>query len=172
MAAEQHYATDPLANLQEIAEPPAISYLPQTAGWAVVGGAVMLALIYIGWRIAMHRRANAYRREALAELARIEAESLHAALPALLKRTAIAAASRPAVASLTGDDWLRFLDRSLGGDRFEKGPGKLLPRIAYAPSLPADVSKEDLRSLIDLSRRWIRRHDTRRALSRENHADV
>ncbi|MBB6095199.1 hypothetical protein HNQ60_004089 [Povalibacter uvarum] len=172
MAAEQHYAGDPLANLQEIAEPPVVPYFPQTAGWAVVGGVVLLALIYIGWKVARHRRANAYRREALAELARIEAESSHAALPALLKRTAIAAASRSAVASLTGEEWLRFLDRSLGGDQFEKGPGQLLPRIAYATSLPADISTEELRSLIDLSRRWIRRHDTRRALSGEDHAHV
>ena len=84
------------------------------------------------------------------------------ALPQLLKRTAIAATSREQVASLTGDDWLRFLDRSLGGDEFNSGPGRLLTRIAYATSVPQDISRDQLESLIALSRRWIRHH----------HADV
>lgn len=167
MEPEHKFAGDPLAGLQEIALPAPVPYLPQTMGWAVVGGGVLLALIYMCWRIVRHRRANAYRRAALAELDRIEQQlpasgSDYGSLPSLLKRTAIAATSRQQVAALTGDEWLRFLDHSLGGNAFQQGPGQLLIRIAYATSPPQDISRDELRSLIALSRRWIRHH----------HADV
>jgi len=81
------------------------------------------------------------------------------ALPALLKWTAIAATSRAKVATLSGDEWLRFLDRSLGGHEFERGSGRLLSRIAYSNAATPEISREQIDSLITLSRRWIERHN-------------
>lgn len=160
-------AGNPLAGLQEIPLPPAVPYVPQTLGWVIVAALLLLVCAYVAWLIVRHRRANAYRREALVELESIESAVLGSAssaptLPALLKRTALAATSRTNVASLTGDDWLRFLDRSLGGNEFQNGPGQLLPRIAYGTSAPTDIPQDQLQSLIALSRRWIKHH----------HADV
>lgn len=212
-----------LRQLQEIALPTPVAYVPQTIGWAIVGVLLLLALVFVAWRIVRHRRLNAYRREALAELDLIERQLLAqpaptlpsaiapsialppasmqsspasgggnqkgstssappsarrgggsagitrrgeevgwGALPALLKRTAIAATSREEVASLSGEEWLRFLDRSLGNGRdFEQGVGRLLVQLAYSPK-PPSTSSHQLESLVDLSRRWIRHH----------HADV
>jgi hypothetical protein len=166
-----------LSQLQEIPLPAPVAYVPATIGWAVAGVLLLLALGFACWRIIRHRRLNAYRRDALAELARIEA-NLHnsvepgiASLPALLKRTAIAASSRNTVASLTGDDWLRFLDRTMKDGAFERGAGRYLPRLAYASSVPADLSPDDQQALIALSRQWIRSHRIHHARS-PSHADV
>ena len=54
-------------------------------------------------------------------------------------------------ASLTGDDWLKFLDRHGGGGRFLAGPGRQLLEAPYRPSV--DVSTEDLLVLVQ---EWIR----------------
>ena len=142
--------------------PPPISYAPDTVGWAVVGVVVLALLIYAAWRLVEHWRSNAYRREALAELDKIGA-GLPASLqllPPLLKRTAIAATSREAVAKLSGHEWLVFLDRTLGGDRFANGSGQLLTRIAYRDDAGIrSIPREDLDQLVELTRRWIEHHD-------------
>lgn len=154
-----------LAGLQEIPLPPPVPYTPSTVGWLVVGVLLLAFVIGIAWRLARHWRANAYRREALAELEAIEREpgAVLQTLPALLKRTAIAATSRERVAALTGRKWLVFLDRTLGGESFSRGTGQLLTRIAYrdAAGLQA-IPRRDLDELLRLARRWIRHH----------HADV
>jgi len=158
---------NPLAGLQEIPLPQAVSYMPATTGWVVVGVLLLALLIYLAWRAVKYWRANAYRREALAELAHVERrmrtapgwESLEA-LPTLIKRTAIAATSRERVAALTGREWLRFLDRTLGGDSFSRGTGQLLTRIAYHDEEQFSViPAPDVHELLRLTRRWIRRHD-------------
>lgn len=197
MAATHPLSGDVLAGLQELPPPQPVPYVPQTFGWLIVAIVLVLLIACTGWLLVKHWRANAYRRQALAELNRIEAafraqapvpsskaiaapasaaprsaaapalasrgEAGWGALPALLKRTAMAATSREQVASLTGDDWLRFLDRTLNSDAFVCGAGRLLPRLAYSQSLPADISTQDLDQLMALSRRWIRHHDARRA---------
>ena len=57
-----------------------------------------------------------------------------AEIPVLVKGIALAFGPRSEVASLTGDAWLQFLDRSYGGSGFTEGPGRLLPTIAYRPT--------------------------------------
>ncbi len=156
-------AGDALAGLQELSLPPPVPYTPQTVGWVVVAIVVVVLMALVIWRIIRHRRANAYRRAALAELAVIERDATVAQLPVLLKRTAMAATSREHVAALSGADWLRFLDRTLNTDAFTQGTGQLLTRIAYYDEgqLQA-IPRADLQQLMHLSRRWIQHH----------HADV
>jgi hypothetical protein len=165
MAAEQNALT----GLQEIALPTPVPYVPHTIGWLVVA-LLLLALIgWIAWRARQRWLANAYRREAAAELASISSalranrpEAI-ASLPELLKRTAIAATSRDKVAALTGPEWLAFLDRTLGGDAFTRGAGPWLTRIAYADRAQCtQIPGPDREELLKLARRWIEHH----------HADV
>lgn len=153
-------AGNPLAGLQELPPPDPISYAPATAGWVVIGALLLALLIYLAWRAAKRWRANAYRRAALAELTAIEKTVAIGTLPALLKRTAMAATSREEVAGLNGQEWLRFLDRTLGGESFTRGHGQLLTRIAYRnqPQLD-DIPRDDVVQLLQLSRRWIKHHD-------------
>jgi Domain of unknown function (DUF4381) len=156
-------AGDALAGLQELPLPAPVPYTPQTVGWVVIAIVLVALVALVIWRVARHRRANAYRRAALAELAVIEREATVFELPVLLKRTAMAATSREHVAALTGVDWLRFLDRTLNTDAFTRGTGRLLTRIAYYDEGQLQkIPPADLQQLLHLSRRWIRHH----------HADV
>jgi hypothetical protein len=156
-----------LERLHESVLPPPVSWVPQAPGWYVVLG---LALFAAGlWTFATlqrHKRQR-YRRSALDELAVIErslllpggrAEAL-TAVAVLLKRTALAAFPRAEVASLAGDAWLSFLDRTMGAQGFTEGDGRLLAELAYAPGARLSQLPDDsVAGLLRLARRWISSH--------------
>lgn len=157
-----------LEKLHEIILPAPVSWMPQTPGWVVIFGLVLLGAGCWVFRLIRRFQKNRYRRSALAELAIIEgelqqpdrrAEAL-AEIPVLLKWTALAAFPRSEVAALTGEQWLAFLDRTLGGKDFTVGEGRLLSELAYAPAAKtARFSDESIRNLLQLIRRWIKRHE-------------
>jgi hypothetical protein len=159
--------TEALTALQEIPLPAPISYRPATIGWVVVGVVALAVLASAAWRWFRRWQANAYRREALREMADLERRFAQpdarvgalAALPALLKRTALAAMPRVGVASLSDEQWLAFLDRTCPPGGFASGPGKLLPRIAYQTIVRPTPA--ELHQLVALVRRWITHHDVR-----------
>ncbi|MEM1429139.1 MAG: DUF4381 domain-containing protein [Pseudomonadota bacterium] len=129
--------------------PPPIPLTPETAGWWLLGALVLTGLAYGAWRLWLYRRANAYRRAALAELS--AAGDDPAAIAAVLRRAALAAFPRETVASATGEAWLAFL-RSTGGFPAQAGPALL-----GAPYAPPRAGGEAalLRKAAD---RWIRTH--------------
>lgn len=140
---------DLIERLEPVPEPPAISMMPQTAGWIWLG---LLVLALISWLIWSGRRRwnrNAYRRQALRELP--ECTSDAAKMAELLRRTALGAYPRDKIAALYGQEWLVFLDESYGGTGFTRGPGQ---QIALAPYKEVSTST-DLTSLV---RVWIKTH--------------
>ena len=70
----------------------------------------------------------------------------------LLRRVAIQAWGREAVAPLVGEAWLRFLDLKGETDQFTKGAGKVLAEGLYRPTVEVD-----LKQLLPLVKEWIRR---------------
>jgi hypothetical protein len=149
--------------LKELPLPPAIPYIPQTIGWVILAGILLLLIFWGLWRRHKRRLANRYRVEALAELNQIERElgtqpAVAARLPVLIKRVALTCAPRADIASLSGDAWLQWLDASLPQAGFLGAPGKLIPALAYGN--PGAESHE-LHALLALTRRWIREHHVR-----------
>jgi len=147
--------------LKEIPLPQPISWMPQTPAWYVLAGLAVLLLAWLIVRAIRTYRRNRYRRAALAELEQIRsaAASNPAALvtlPELVKRVAFQVAAREKVASLSGDAWLTFLDKSYRGTGFTTGPGRLLPALSYRG--PSSIAPEQAASLMDLVATWIRRH--------------
>ena len=138
-----------IEQLTEPAEPPPIPMIPLTWGWAVLAALVLAALAYAVRRGIRHRRANAYRRAALALLD--GAGDDPARLAAILRRTALAAYPRVKVASLSGQEWLQFLDAQVGGTAFSTGAGRGLATEPYRPTGP----DPQLRPLVA---QWIRKH--------------
>lgn len=145
----------------EIVVPPPVSYTPQTVGWWVLGAALLAALIWrTVWAVRNYRK-NAYRRFALAELAGLKGmlqqqrgEAL-ARLPALLKRCALAAFPRRQVASLSGEQWWAFLDRTAPGvfsDEVKQSLYRLV--VEGAAAVPSEEDTE----LVGAVELWIRRH--------------
>ncbi|MGH8387515.1 MAG: DUF4381 domain-containing protein, partial [Pseudomonas sp.] len=82
-----------IEQLKEIALPAPVSYAPQTWGWWVLLGLLVLTALIIAARRYWQWKRDRYRREALARLAQLQQRSddLNALreLPELLKRTAI-----------------------------------------------------------------------------------
>jgi len=161
-------AAQALEGLHDIVVPEAVAWTPQTVGWYVL----LAAMLAIGARVVVVRRrrhiANRYRREALDVLAVIENDvgipelraGALARLPALLKRVALSVVSRAEAASLTGEKWLAFLDAGYGGDGFTRGPGGLLPTLAYGSSGDLEaISDQQASDLLELTRLWIQSHD-------------
>ena len=142
---------DLIDRLAEPPEPSPISMAPQTAGWTVVAVLLALVLVWLAWRGMQRWRANAYRRAALAELD--AAGDDPAAIADILRRTALAAWRRERVASLSGADWLRFLDATGGGGGFVDGPGAALATAPYRSDAAAPAP-----GLAVLAARWVRRH--------------
>jgi hypothetical protein len=142
-----------IESLADPIPPPPVSLAPQTIGWAVAAALLVVLLAWCLWLWVRRRRANAYRRAALAELA--SAGDDPAAIARILRRTALAVWPRESVANLYGAEWLRFLDAT-GGNKgeggFVSGPGAVLASAPYRRQAGAAPG------LHGLAVRWIKRH--------------
>ncbi|MBQ60765.1 MAG: hypothetical protein CMQ19_01690 [Gammaproteobacteria bacterium] len=152
---------DPLAALRDIHLPLPIETWPPAPGWwvmAFLGIAAILAMLYWLW----HRwQANAYRRDGIKQLDAIlkEYES-HGDISrylmeyqVLLKRVALTRYDRDLVASLSGEAWVAFLDKSSNCEEFTIGEGQALIDSNYRLEPAANIDK-----LSELGRLWIRKH--------------
>jgi hypothetical protein len=157
-----------LRSLHDIATPEPVSWMPQTWGWAVLAGALLVMLVLTATRWLLRYRANAYRREALSLLPQISEQLSKPAtrrdgirnLGEVLKRTALAAWPRTEVASLSGDAWVRFLDVH---DDDGAGAGHALERLLddfeyHGAEVAADLPSNVCSDLVVAARNWIERH--------------
>ena len=141
--------------LRDLHLPDPVGWWPLAPGWWII---IVLAvgglgwLLYRGWQ---KYRYNAPRRYAIRSLAAIEAEYLadrNAArlgrqVSELLRRAMLAYAPRDAVAGLTGEAWLQWLDQDLPVPYFHTEGGKSLLALPYRD--PAgDFSDVDVNALL------------------------
>lgn len=138
---------DLIDRLVEPTAPDPVPLTPQTWGWAILAAVVAAALALFIRRQLLRYRANAYRREALAELASCGDDPAEVA--AILRRAALCAWPRGQVASLTGQAWLRFLDDNGGFPRDEGA------ELLSAPWRPDRKPSPSLRRAAE---DWIRNH--------------
>lgn len=137
--------------LHDLAVPPPVSWWPLTPGWWIVAGVLILAALAWFVRRFIRWQADRYRREALAILEHGHPDA--AELAALVKRVALTAWPRDAVADLTGRRWLEFLDRTGGTNAFTQGAGAGLEGPVFAPA--PESGDPELRRVV---REWIRGH--------------
>jgi hypothetical protein len=152
---------DPLADLHGYHLPDPVSWWPPAPGWWLL---MLLGLCLLGvltWWLVRRYRHEAAGRAAQAELLVLRAALTQdgdtavfvRGLSRLLKRLALVRFPRRAVAGLSGEDWLAFLDAEGGAGRFRSGPGRLLLDAPYRP--PQDLPVAELASLVE---DWIRCH--------------
>src|SRR5690242_4528495 len=129
-------ADDPgsLSGLHDIVVGPSASWWPSTPAWLLLGALLVIGICLVTAWMIISWRENRYRRAGLWELQQLEHSPSqdHAGLVALaeiLKRVALVAYPRRQVASLSGKDWLNFLDRTLGTTQFSTGPGRQLIHV-------------------------------------------
>jgi hypothetical protein len=143
-----------IEQLQELRLPAPVSYWPQTWGWALVLGLLIVGLLVLALRKWLRWRRDAYRREALACL---NALSDLRELPALLKRVALsmplADAEHQSLPTLSGADWQAFLQRHartpIAADLSQR-----LADLAYGPPLPAAQQAQ----LLAQCKAWVEQH--------------
>ena len=149
--------------IRDIRMPDPVSRAPQTWGWWVLFVVVAIALVLVARWARRRWLADAYRRAALDELAALERKAASestraqalAAVPTLLKRTALAAWPREDVAALSGDAWLAFLDRTYPGDAFHGGAGRVVADLAYGQPAMDEAARA---ALFAAARAWVGQH--------------
>ncbi len=143
----------------EVVPPEAVSWLPRTAGWQLLGGVLAVLLLYRGWRGLRRWYRNRYRREAAARLQRLAGQP-DTPLPAgevnkLLKLTALAAFPREEVAGLYGPAWIDWLNRQCAAPAFAGEQAELLAEGTYRA---VTVEGATRRRLLETSLTWVREH--------------
>ena len=145
--------------LRDIHLPDAVSWWPPAPGWwllLVVTIFFICALVWFRYRKKIHTGAGAqYAKACIREIR--EEYSQHGdcvktvrELSVLLRRITVSIFPRNESAGLTGLAWLEFLDRSVPGEPFSKGPGRALVTAPYQ-SCP----KIDTNTLLELAETWI-----------------
>ncbi|MBT8070938.1 MAG: DUF4381 domain-containing protein [Gammaproteobacteria bacterium] len=155
-----------LQNLNDIVLPAPASWWPLASGWYVLLGLLALVIAWFSYRSIKRWNQNRYRRAALHELAEItkglELESKRERylrqIPGLLKRTALTAYPRSEVASLSGEDWHRFLNGTLKTPLFTASISATLERISYSGGDLNKLDSGSVGSLLNVSGRWLRQH--------------
>ena len=149
-----------LGDFVEVVSPAAVSWLPQTVAWRWLAAVLAAYLLYRAWLWLRHWYRNRYRREAAAQLAQLaersQPASLVAAVNQLLKRAALAAYSREQVASLSGADWVNFLNRHCADSPFSPEQARLLAVGTYTRQ---SIDPAAGRQLVAASRRWLFEHE-------------
>ena len=143
--------------LRDIHLPADPSWWPPAPGWW------MLAVIVIGlltWLLLWLRKRNRrsrWQQQIMAEIDFIATNStlrsdpprLIGELSQLLRRSG--RLIDPAASTLSGSDWLAFLDGHLGGEEFSQGPGRIFLDGPYQRQADFDVD-----AVFALVRRWLR----------------
>ena len=143
-------------DLRDIHAAAAPAFWPPAPGWWVL--AVLLIVMLLLTTMWLLRRYRLHRLkvqimdeiESLSSCCTNNTEEFAARLSMLLRRVALRQYPRERVASLTGSNWLRFLDETGGNGDFEHGIGQVLGVGPYSPHT-LELPAEDLLALV---RRW------------------
>lgn len=146
--------TPDLSQLRDIHLPPPVSWWPPAPVWWLIPVICLFvcAAVYLLYR---RRKLDQWRRSALLELARLRHQPSHlavSALSVLLRRVAISRFSPQDVASLSGEQWLAFLDKT-GGAGFMSAQGRLLVVAPYVQEM--HIAPAEMEKLFMLCERWI-----------------
>lgn len=148
-----------LGEFSEVVVPPAVSWLPRTAGWAWL--AALCLLLIARWAIRCGKKwlSNRYRREARQRLAQMRTtysgDDFLYELNRLLKLTAMAAFPREQVAQLSGKSWTTFLNTQCPDAPFTPQLNEWLANGPYSQTVP---DADTCAALSTAALQWINLH--------------
>lgn len=140
------------ADIGTLYEPPPVEFSFEAPGWTFLLWICIVILIIIGIRQIHRYKRNKYRREALRLLE--NSENSITDVFVILKRTAMHAFGRAEVGSLSGSEWLAFLDASAKGVDFNSHADV----IASALYKETEVTTETRKAILSTAKTWIRTH--------------
>jgi hypothetical protein len=162
---DEYFGNLALKGFQEISNPETVHWFPLATGWYVVAA---VAAIFLGWKLFLAAKryiADAYRRNALRQLQRINADfdsgdlsrrQYLQQLRQLLKATTLVIYQRHKVASLSGQQWAQFLNQKTDNDYFDKDILALLENPTYRRQYEADT--DSLKRFSQCVARWLTHH--------------
>jgi len=142
--------------LRDIHIPEPISWWPPAIGWWVLAVLIPLSL-YLLYRLYKRLTRKTALKAAkkqfkqLQENQELSPQDKLIQLASLLRRIAVSLYPRAEVASLTGEQWMNFLDASLQHPEFKQGIGLLLVDAPYRRS----PNLAELDALFSLCETWI-----------------
>lgn len=139
-----------LEQLNDIVLPATVPWWPLAPGWYVLSALLMFVCAWLAAGAWKRWRANAYRREALRELAGAENA---VAIAELLRRTALVRMPRFVVAELSGARWADWLAARCAGPMPAEVHAMLAGGIYAAPA-----ASPEQRTLHDYAAHWIAAH--------------
>ncbi len=142
--------------LRDIHIPDAIGLWPPAIGWWIL--AILIPIIlYLLWRsVRFITRKTALKSakkqfKALKINTKLTAQQRLIALSQLIRRTAISLNADKAVASLTGQGWLAFLNSSLTSPVFNDELGRLLTEGLYQ----SHIEDDNMTQLVEACEQWL-----------------
>jgi len=155
--APQTVDPSPLASLdlRDIHAAAVPEFWPLAPGWWLLTMLVLVLLIVSSWWLIKIWRQRRHEARILCELDTLTENSPADAatqISTLLRRVALMRFKRIDVASLSGNDWLGFLDDTGGNGEFINGAGRELATVPY--SVPGNYESNN-EALLSLARQWI-----------------
>lgn len=149
-----------LDRLKDIVQPDPVSWWPPAPLWYLLIAILTVWLLYWLVHATCRWRQNAYRRQALHELAQMSEPGARS-VSTILKRVALVSYAKESVASLTGDDWLRFLNETCDGVDFMIEPACKIGMASFDPHVT--LTDSELKQVVMDAERWVARHRVKRS---------
>ena len=142
-----------LAQMKDIHTPETIGVWPLAPGYWLLLLSIIVVIVSAIWLFKYYRNSRAIKKAALAELHQLNTDEpeLAIAINAILKRAAMSYRNRESIASLAGQHWYDWLDRSMPSA--DKGKISVLLTKRYQASGLSDVDKKQLLQLAEI---WIK----------------
>ena len=144
--------------LKDIHLPEAIGWWPPAIGWWLLAVLIPLLIVFLYWFYKRLTRKTAIKTAkknlaAIKQNPALDNNQKLRELSMLIRRVAISVNPRTEVASLTGRQWLAFLDKSVTGAPFSEGCGQLLAEAPYRNTPPTEL---EISQLISLCEDWLK----------------
>ncbi len=135
-----------LKDLRSVHEPASQGFWPPTPGWWLVFFFVIFLFLFWWW--LSRRKIPNYKKMANEELKNIMANyeiqrNGHQAaveIAGLIRKLMLVTERSVPVASLTGDEWLAYLDKKSQSQLFTEGAGQALKAVVYQKTSDIEVS--------------------------------
>ena len=143
--------------LKDIHLPETVGWWPPAIGWWLIAILIPLIIVFLYWLYKRLSRKSAIKTAikslaVIKQYSRLENDKKLRELSILIRRVAISVSPRAETASLTGQEWLAFLDKSLAGAPFSSGCGQLLINANYRKNPPEE---HQMNQLINLCEDWL-----------------
>jgi len=140
--------------LKDIHLPEAIGWWPPAIGWWLLAVFIPLVIAFLYWlykRLTSKTAIKTAKKNlaAIKHNPALDNNQKLRELSMLIRRVAISITPRTEVASLTGRQWLAFLDKSVTGAPFSEGCGQFLADAPYRNNPPSELEISQLFSLCE-----------------------